>query len=128
MLVFDPLAISLVIAANFAFEMSRNGDEAKTNKNKQNKQKMEFFKKMWERLFPKREKKVVIETTIEEPKIDKYMDDSSIKNVFVEESNEEKFIDDKSSENIDEESSNEEVKNIETEETKDNFKEDSRAI
>ena len=71
MLVFDPLAISLVIAANFAFEMSKNDvEEVKQKKNKNNKEKMEFFKKMWKKLFTKKEKKAIVETIIDEPKID----------------------------------------------------------
>lgn len=71
MLVFDPLAISLVIAANFAFEMSKkDGGEVKQKKNKNNKEKMEFFKKMWKKLFTKKEKKAIVETIIDDPKID----------------------------------------------------------
>lgn len=46
MLVFDPLAISLVIAANFAFEMNTNNEEKINKKMKEN-----LIKKIWANLL-----------------------------------------------------------------------------
>lgn len=66
MMVFDPLAISLVIAANFAFEMSKEGEEDK--KQKQNKKtktmKLDFFKNLWKRIFSKKEKSIESESPL----------------------------------------------------------------
>ena len=66
MLVFDPLAISLVIAANFAFEMSKEGEEDKNKK--QNKKiktmKLDFFKNLWKRIFSKKEKSIELESPV----------------------------------------------------------------
>jgi hypothetical protein len=60
MLVFDPLAISLVIASNFAFEMAKE-ENSNIVKEKQIKKKktmsLDFFKKLWKSIFPERKVK-----------------------------------------------------------------------
>ena len=52
MLVFDPLAIALVIAANFAFEMSKDKDE-KEIKEEDTEMKESRLKNIWNRIFKK---------------------------------------------------------------------------
>jgi hypothetical protein len=51
MLVFDPLAIALVIAANFAFEKSKDEDPDQPNDINENKEKKEIkMKKIWNKI------------------------------------------------------------------------------
>jgi hypothetical protein len=64
MLVFDPLAISLVIAANFAFEMSKEGEEDKKQNKKIKTMRLDFFKNLWKRIFSKKEKSIELESPV----------------------------------------------------------------
>lgn len=67
MLVFDPLAIALVIAANFAFEMVKEEDEEKKEKTTKNKREMnfDFLKKWWKKIFPGKKAELVAEKNVE---------------------------------------------------------------
>ena len=69
MLVFDPLAISLVVAANFAFEMAKEENEEEDKKKKEKQQikkektmKLDFFKNLWKKIFRKKEVDRQLET------------------------------------------------------------------
>lgn len=69
MLVFDPLAIALVIAANFAFERAKD-DEEESSERKENKKEKKEMKKLWEKIKgivkkPVSEEKYEIDNPIE---------------------------------------------------------------
>ena len=79
MLVFDPLAIALVIAANFAFEITKDKEnkiEIKKNKEmKENK-----LKKLWSNLFNKKVQKPQEENRVIHSKKEYVIDYSEVKN------------------------------------------------
>lgn len=61
MLVFDPLAIALVIAANFAFEMN---EEKENKKEEEMEEKESFIKRIWKNITRRRKKDIVQEEDI----------------------------------------------------------------
>ena len=73
MLVFDPLAIALVIAANFAFQKSKDEDKDQPNDIKEDKEKKEIkMKKIWNKMknmlnIFKRKKTITQEQIINDP-------------------------------------------------------------
>ena len=73
MLVFDPLAIALVIAANFAFEKSKDEDKDQPNDINEDKEKKEIkMKKIWNKMknmlnIFKRKKTITQEQIINDP-------------------------------------------------------------
>ena len=61
MLVFDPLAIALVIAANFAFEMN---EEKENKKDEEMEEKESYIKRIWKNITRRRKKDLVQEDII----------------------------------------------------------------
>jgi len=80
MLVFDPLAIALVIASNFAFEMSKNNNEEKKTKEKKIKDK----NIKWLKFFKRKEKvKEVQDEVVVNPPMDPVIDPENVEEEII---------------------------------------------